>query len=53
MISDERESWIEHLLKADIAAAEAQCPTPEPPVALLEMLEMSESVKENFMSHNG
>jgi len=54
MTSDEREGWIEHLLSgADVAAAEAQCPTPEPPVAPLETSEMSESVEEDFTSHSG
>jgi hypothetical protein len=54
MTSDEREGWIEHLLSGvDVAAAEAQCPTPEPPVAPLETLETSESVEEDFTSHSG
>ena len=50
MMLDEWEGWIEHLSGADVTTAEAQCPTPEPPVALLETLE---SVKEDFMSCSG
>ena len=51
MMLDEREDWIEHLLLgADVAAVEAQCPTPEPPEAPLEMSETLESVEEGFTS---
>ena len=54
MTSDEQEGWIEHLLSgADVAAVEAQCPTPEPPEALLEMSETSESVEQGFTSRSG
>ena len=54
MTSDEREGWIEHLLSgADVAAAEAQYPTPEPPVVPSETSETSESVDEDFTSHSG
>jgi hypothetical protein len=48
------EGWIEHLLSgADVAVAEVQCLTPEPPEALLEMSETSESVEQGFTSHSG
>jgi len=51
MTSDEWEGWIKHLLSgADVAAAEAQCPTPEPPEV---PLETSESVEEDFTSRSG
>ena len=47
-MSDEWESWIEHLLsEAGVAAAETECLTPEPPEV---PLEMSEGVEEDFMS---
>src|SRR5882757_11422280 len=39
--SDKREGWIENLSGVDVATAEAQCPTLEPPVALLETSETS------------
>lgn len=54
MTSDEREGWIEHLLSGvDVAAGDAQCLTPEPPEALLETSETSESVEEGFTSRSG
>ena len=50
MTSDERESWIEHLLSgADVVAAETQCPTPEPPEV---PLQLSEGGENNFTSHS-
>ena len=50
MASDERESWIEHLLSgANVAAAEMQCLTPEPPEV---PLETSESGEKDFTSHS-
>jgi hypothetical protein len=53
MTSDEREGWIEHLLsEADVVTAGAQCLTPEPPEASLEMLKTSESVEDDFTSHS-
>jgi hypothetical protein len=53
MTSDEQEGWIEHLLGVDVTTVEAHCLTPEPPEALLETLEMSESVEESFTSRSG
>jgi hypothetical protein len=47
MSSDKREDWIEHLLSgSDVAAAEAQSPTPETPEFL------SEHAEEDFTSHS-
>jgi hypothetical protein len=51
MTSDEQEGWIEHLLLGvDVTIVEAQCPTPEPPEALLETSETLESVEAGFTS---
>jgi hypothetical protein len=51
MSLDEREDWIEHLLSgSDVAAAEAQSPTPETPEI---PLEWSEGAEEDFTSHSG
>jgi hypothetical protein len=51
MSSDEREDWIEHLLSgSDVAAAEAQSPTPETPEI---PAEQSEGAEEDFTSHSG
>jgi hypothetical protein len=51
MSLDEREDWIEHLLSgSDVAAAEAQSPTPETPEI---PSERSEGAEEDFTSHSG
>jgi len=51
MSSDEREDWIERLLSdSDVAAAEAQSPTPETPEI---PSERSEGAEGDFTSHSG
>jgi hypothetical protein len=51
MSSDEREDWIERLLSdSDVAAAEAQSPTPEAPEI---PSERSEGAEGDFTSHSG
>ena len=51
MSLDEKEDWIEHLLSdSDVAAAEAQSPTPETPEI---PSERSEGAEGDFTSHSG